>query len=71
MSRKIQTALTAFVQKSIIGSQQAPTLVSVDVMARWDVDSENGLVIGSEAAVDATSCVVQTDVSYTPPAGSA
>lgn len=68
MSRKIQTALTAFVQKSIIGSQQGPTSVSVDVMARWNVDSENGLVIGSETAVDATSCVAYTYVTYVPPA---
>lgn len=67
MSRKIQTALDAFVQKSI-SAQQRPPSVSVDVMARWDVDSENGLVIGSETAVDATSCVVQTDVRFVPPA---
>lgn len=68
MSRKIQTALTAFVKQSIAGQQRPPT-VSVDVMARWDVDSEKGLIIGSETAVDATSCVVQTDVTYVPPAG--
>lgn len=34
-----------------------------DVMSSWDVTSDTGLIIGSQSAVDAPSCIAHTDIT--------
>lgn len=45
-----------------------PRTVTYDVMSRWDVDDESGLAIGSTEGVDASGCIVATNIPFTPPA---
>ncbi|NKL63291.1 hypothetical protein [Rhizobium leguminosarum] len=60
--------LTSFVQKHIRSALDGrPLTVTYDVRGRWDVDSENGVVIGSTTPVDVSYCFVDTDVTWTPP----
>lgn len=61
--------LTGFVQRHIRSAIDGrPLTVTYDVRGRWDVDSENGIVIGSTTPVDVSSCFVGSDVNWTPPA---
>lgn len=61
--------ITSFVQKHIRSALDGrPLTVTYDVRGRWDVDSENGVVIGSTTPVDVSYCLVNTDVTWTPPA---
>ncbi|MDX1216319.1 hypothetical protein GOL99_12315 [Sinorhizobium medicae] len=70
MSQKTMTMLSGFVQKRIRSEVDGrPRTVTLDVMARWDVDNETGLVIGSEGTIDASSCMITTDVTFVPPSG--
>jgi hypothetical protein len=60
--------LSGFVEKTVRSQVDgSPRTITVDVMARWDVDSENGLIIGSQGTVDASLCMLKTDVTFTPP----
>ncbi|MBX5111953.1 hypothetical protein HJB51_28910 [Rhizobium lentis] len=69
MSQKTMTMLSGFVQRRIRSEVDGrPRTVTVDVMARWDVDNDTGLVIGSEEPIDASSCQIGTNVPFTPPA---
>ncbi|MGO7273945.1 hypothetical protein ACCT18_01405 [Rhizobium ruizarguesonis] len=68
MSQKTMTMLSGYVQKRIRSEVDGrPRAVTVDVMARWDVDNDTGLVIGSEGTIDASSCQIGTDIPFTPP----
>lgn len=68
MSPKLIMGLSGFVQKRIRSEVDGrPRTVTVDVMARWDVDNESGLVIGSEQALDASSCQIGTNVVFVAP----
>lgn len=68
MSQKLIMGLSGFVQRRIRSEVDGrPRTVTVDVMARWDVDNESGLVIGSEQTIDASSCLVQTNIPFTAP----
>jgi len=68
MSQKIMMGLSGFVQKRIRSEIDGrPRTITVDVMSRRDVDSETGLVIGSDQPVDATSCMSMTAATWTPP----
>lgn len=68
MSQKLIMGLSGFVQRRIRSEVDGrPRTVTVDVMARWDVDNDSGLVIGSEQPVDASSCQIRTEVIFTPP----
>lgn len=68
MSQKTMTMLSGFVQKRIRSEIDGrPRTVTVDVMARWDVDNDSGLVIGSEGTIDASSCQIGTDVTFVAP----
>ena len=69
MSQKLIMGLSGFVQKRIRSEVDGrPRTVTVDVMARWDVDNESGLVIGSEQPIDASSCQINTRVTFVAPA---
>lgn len=68
MSQKLIMGLSGFVQRRIRSEVDGrPRTVTVDVMARWDVDNDTGLVIGSEQAVDASSCLISTNIPFVPP----
>lgn len=68
MSQKLIMGLSGFVQRQIRSEVDGrPRTVTVDVMSRWDVDNESGLVIGSEQAVDASSCQIRTEIDFVPP----
>ena len=68
MSQKLIMGLSGFVQKRIRSEVDGrPRTVTVDVMARWDVDNESGLVIGSEQPVDASSCQINTKIVFVAP----
>jgi hypothetical protein len=68
MSQRTQLAMTSFVTKRIRSEVDGrPKTVTYDILPRWDVTSDNGLVIGSENGVDATSCQIKTDVNFVPP----
>lgn len=68
MSQKLTTMLSGFVQKRIRSEVDGrPRTVTLDVMARWDVDNESGLVIGSEQPIDASSCLLSTSIPFSPP----
>lgn len=68
MSQKLIMGLSGFVQRRIRSEVDGrPRTVTVDVMSRWDVDNESGLVIGSEQAVDASSCQIRTEIDFVPP----
>jgi hypothetical protein len=68
MSQKLIMGLSGFVQKRIRSEVDGrPRTVTVDVMARWDVDNESGLVIGSEQTIDASSCQIGTRVEFVAP----
>lgn len=68
MSQKTITMLSGFVQKRIRSEVDGrPRTVTLDVMARWDVDNESGLVIGSEQPIDASSCQINTRVEFIAP----
>lgn len=68
MSQKTMTMLSGFVQKRIRSEVDGrPRTVTVDVMARWDVDNDSGLVIGSEGAIDASSCQIGTKIDFVAP----
>ncbi len=68
MSQKIILGLSGIIQKRIRSEVDGrPRTVTYDVMSRWDVDNDSGLVIGSEQPVDATSCMAMTAVTWTPP----
>lgn len=68
MSQKTMTMLSGFVQKRIRREVDGrPRTVAVDVMARWDVDNDSGLVIGSEGTIDASSCQIETDITFVAP----
>ena len=38
--------------------------VPVDVIARWDVDNNSGLVIGYQGTSDASSYMISTNVAF-------
>lgn len=68
MSPKLIMGLSGFVPRMIRSEVDGrPRTVTVDVMARLDVANELGLVIGSEQPVDARSCLVSTNMSFSPP----
>lgn len=68
MSQKTMTMFSGFVQKRIRSEIDGrPRTVTVDVMARWDVDNDSGLVIGSEGTIDASSCQIGTIVTFVAP----
>jgi len=68
MSQKLIMGLSGFVQKRIRSEVDGrPRTVTVDVMARWDVDNESGLVIGSEQTINASSCQINTGVNFVAP----
>lgn len=68
MSQKLIMGLFGFVQRRIRSEADGrPQTVTVNVMARWDVDKESGMVIGSEQPVDAGSCQVQTKIEFVAP----
>ncbi len=68
MSQRMQLAMRSFVQKRIRSEVDGrPRAVTYDVMPRWDVDTDSGLVIGSEGTIDASSCQINTRVVFTPP----
>ncbi|MDR6664037.1 hypothetical protein [Rhizobium sp. 1399] len=68
MSQRTNLAMSAFVVRRIRSEVDGrPKTVTYDVMPRWDVTSETGLVIGSEGAVDASSCMISTSIAFTPP----
>ncbi len=68
MSQKTMTMLSGYVQKRIRSEVDGrPRTLTVDVMARWDVDNESGLVIGSEGTIDASSCQIGTNVVFVAP----
>lgn len=68
MSQRTMNMLSGFVQKRIRSEVDArPRTVTLDVMSRWDVDNDSGLVIGSEGAVDALSCQIGTRIEFTAP----
>lgn len=68
MSQKTMTMFSGYVQKRIRSEVDGrPRTLTVDVMARWDVDNESGLVIGSEGTIDASSCQIGTDVTFVAP----
>ncbi len=61
------TFMSSFVQKRIDASvNSGARSVTMDVVARWDMDSEEGLIIGSQTSVDASSCLVAVDTSTIP-----
>lgn len=69
MSQKTMTMFSGYVQKRIRSEIDGrPRTVTLVVMARWDVDNESGLVIGSEGTVDTSGCQIGAKVTYTPPA---
>ncbi|MBY5329589.1 hypothetical protein [Rhizobium leguminosarum] len=60
--------LAAFVQRHVKSAVDGrPSTITYDVRGRWDVDSENGIIIGSTSDVDVSSCLEKTDVTWTPP----
>lgn len=68
MSQKLISSLGGFVKQRIRSEVDGrPRTVTLDVMARWDVDNESGLVIGSEQTIDASSCQIQTLVTFVAP----
>ena len=68
MSQKLIMGLSGFVQRRIRSEVDGrPRTVTVDVMARWDVDNESGLVIGSEQTIDASSYQINTNVVFVAP----
>lgn len=68
MSQKTMTMFSGYVQKRIRSEVDGrPRSVTVDVMARWDVDNDSGLVIGSEGAIDASNCQIETDIRFVAP----
>lgn len=68
MSQKTITMLSGFVQKRIRSEVDGrPRTATLDVMARWNVYNESGLVIGSEQTVDASSCLLSTSIPFSPP----
>ncbi|UFS81567.1 MULTISPECIES: hypothetical protein [Rhizobium] len=67
-SHQLQLAFSSFVTKRIRSEVDArPTTVTYDVFSRWDVTSDNGLVIGSTQPVDASSCQTGTDIDFVAP----
>ncbi|MDX1072492.1 hypothetical protein GOL32_29000 [Sinorhizobium medicae] len=68
MSQKTMTILSGFVQKRIRSEVDGrPRTITVDVLARWDVDNDTGLVIGSEGTIDANSCQIGTKITFVAP----
>ncbi|MDX0165759.1 hypothetical protein GOC43_28680 [Sinorhizobium meliloti] len=68
MSQKTMTMFSGFVQKRIRSEVDGrPRTVTVDVMARWDVDNDSGLVIGSEGVIDASSSQIGTNITFVAP----
>lgn len=68
MSQKTMKMFSGYVQKRIRSEVDGrPRTVTADVMARWDVDNESGLVIGSEGTIDASSCQIGTNVTFVAP----
>ncbi|PDT81359.1 hypothetical protein CO676_22845 [Sinorhizobium sp. BJ1] len=47
----------------------AARTVTVDVIARWDVDNNSGLGIGNQGTSDASSYMISTNVALVPPPG--
>ncbi|WP_117195945.1 hypothetical protein [Rhizobium terrae] len=69
MSQKLISSFNGFVKQRIRSEVDGrPRTVTLDVMARWDVDNESGLVIGSEQPIDAGSCLISTNIPFTAPA---
>lgn len=68
MSQRTVAMLSGLIQKRIRSEVDGrPRSVTLDVMARWDVDNDSGIVIGSEEAVDASSCQVGTNITFVEP----
>lgn len=68
MSQKSMTMLSGYVQKRIRSEVDGrPRTVTIGAMARWDVDNESGLVIGSEGAIDASACQIGTKIDFIAP----
>ena len=68
MSQKTMKMFSGYVQKRIRSEVDGrPRAVTVDVMARWDVDNESGLVIGSEGVIDASACQIGTKIDFIQP----
>jgi len=48
----------------VIDEAAVTRTVTVGVIARWDVDNNSGLVIGSEGTSDAGSYMISTNVAF-------
>ncbi|WP_427145178.1 hypothetical protein [Rhizobium pisi] len=60
--------LAAFIQRHVKSAVDGrPATITYDVRGRWDVDSENGIIIGSTTPVDVSYCFERTNVDWTPP----
>ncbi|KQQ72392.1 hypothetical protein ASF70_12725 [Rhizobium sp. Leaf321] len=65
----IKKTFAGYVQKAVRSEIDGrPRTVTSDVLARWDVTDDTGLIIGSQNLVDASACQTNTDVTFKPPA---
>ncbi|TCM78508.1 hypothetical protein EV291_105130 [Rhizobium sp. BK068] len=63
------TGIPLILIELLIDEAAVTRTVTVDFIARWDVDNNGGLVIGYEGKSDASSYMISTNVAFGPPSG--